>query len=33
MNLPLPTVKTYLYRGLDRVRAAHAALNTRKDRP
>ena len=33
MNLPLPTVKTHLYRGLDRVRAAHPALNTRKDRP
>jgi RNA polymerase sigma-70 factor, ECF subfamily len=33
MNLPLPTVKTHLYRGLDRIRAAHAALNTRKDRP
>ena len=33
MNLPLPTVKTHLYRGLDRIRAAHAALSTRKDRP
>jgi len=33
LNLPLPTVKTHLYRGLDRLRAAHAALNTPKERP
>ena len=33
MNLPLPTVKTHLYRGLDRIRAAHAELTPRKDRP
>jgi RNA polymerase sigma-70 factor, ECF subfamily len=32
LSLPLPTVKTHLYRGLDRLRAAHAALNTPKER-
>jgi RNA polymerase sigma-70 factor, ECF subfamily len=36
MALPLPTVKTHLYRGLERIRAANAHLvsqHTGKDRP
>jgi RNA polymerase sigma-70 factor (ECF subfamily) len=30
LGLPLPTVKTHLYRALDRVRAAHAAQHSRQ---
>jgi RNA polymerase sigma-70 factor (ECF subfamily) len=35
MALPLPTIKTHLYRGLDRIRIANAELNPRtaKERP
>lgn len=31
MDLPIPTVKSHLYRALDRIRSTHSA--TRKDRP
>jgi RNA polymerase sigma-70 factor (ECF subfamily) len=30
MNLPLPTVKTHLYRALDRIRAQHSPLSAKR---